>query len=57
MMNESDYPEEKQILNFRQEAIKKRISTIYGLYNHSQYRWYCIEASDEITAWGEISPK
>lgn len=44
--------EEKQILNFRQEAIKTLISTIYGLYNHPQYRWYSVEASEAITAWG-----
>ncbi len=52
LMKESDDPEEKQILNFRQEALKTLISTIYGLYNHPKYRWYCIEASEAITAWG-----
>lgn len=52
MMKESTDPNEKQILNFRQEALKTLISTIYGLYNHPQYRWYCIEASEAITAWG-----
>ncbi|CEL24003.1 DNA-directed DNA polymerase [Methanobacterium formicicum] len=53
MMKESADPEEKQILNFRQEALKTLISTIYGLYNHPQYRWYCVEASEAITAWGK----
>lgn len=52
MMKESEDSEEKQILNFRQEAIKTLISTIYGLYNHPQYRWYSVEASEAITAWG-----
>ncbi len=52
-MKESTDPEEKQILNFRQEALKTLISTIYGLYNHPQYRWYCVEASEAITAWGQ----
>jgi DNA polymerase I len=52
MMKESTDPSEKQILNFRQEARKTLISTIYGLYNHPKYRWYCIEASEAITAWG-----
>ncbi|MGF7118612.1 3'-5' exonuclease [Methanobacterium oryzae] len=52
MMKESEDPEEKQILNFRQEALKTLISTIYGLYNHPKYRWYCVEASEAITAWG-----
>ena len=51
MMKESTDPEEKQILNFRQEARKTLISTIYGLYNHPKYRWYCMEASEAITAW------
>lgn len=52
MMKESADPGEKQILNFRQEALKTLISTVYGLFNHPQYRWYCIEASEAITAWG-----
>lgn len=52
MMKESTDPEEKQILNFRQEALKTLISTIYGLYNHPQYRWYSVEASEAITSWG-----
>ncbi|MDI6644295.1 MAG: DNA-directed DNA polymerase [Methanobacteriaceae archaeon] len=51
-LKESVDPEEKQILNFKQEAIKTLIATIYGLYNHPQYRWYCVEASEAITAWG-----
>lgn len=53
MMKESEDPEEKQILNFRQEALKTLISTIYGLYNHPKYRWYCVEASEAITAGEE----
>jgi len=53
IMKESTDPEERQILNFRQEALKTLISTIYGLYNHPQYRWYCVEASESITAWGK----
>lgn len=53
MMKESTDPEVRQILNFRQEALKTLISTIYGLYNHPQYRWYCVEASEAITAWGK----
>ena len=53
IMKESTDPEEIQILNFRQEALKTLISTIYGLYNHPQYRWYCVEASEAITAWGK----
>lgn len=53
MMKESTDPEERQILNFRQEVLKTLISTIYGLYNHPQYRWYCVEASEAITAWGK----
>jgi len=52
MMKESTDPEEKQILNFRQEALKTLISTVYGLFNHPTYRWYSIEASEAITAWG-----
>ena len=51
-MNETTDPEERQILDFRQNALKTLISTIYGLFNHSTYRWYSIEASEAITAWG-----
>lgn len=53
MMKESTDPKERQILNFRQEALKTLISTVYGLYNHPQYRWYCVEASEAITSWGK----
>jgi DNA polymerase I len=52
MMKKSTDPIELQILNIRQQALKIFISTIYGLFNHSTYRWYCIEASEAITAWG-----
>lgn len=52
LMKETIDPVERQILNFRQQALKTFISTIYGLFNHSTYRWYSIEASEAITAWG-----
>lgn len=52
LMKESTDPVERQVLNFRQEALKTLISTIYGLFNHPTYRWYCIEASEAITTWG-----
>jgi DNA polymerase I len=52
MMKETTDPVERQILDFRQQALKTFISTIYGLFNHSTYRWYSIEASEAITAWG-----
>jgi len=45
-------PNQHQILDFRQRALKTFISAIYGLFNHSTYRWYSIEASEAITAWG-----
>lgn len=51
-MKETSDPVESQILDFRQQALKTFISTIYGLFNHSTYRWYSIEASEAITAWG-----
>jgi DNA polymerase I len=51
-MKETTDPVERQILDFRQQALKTFISTIYGLFNHSTYRWYSIEASEAITAWG-----
>ena len=47
----ADY-RERQVLNYQQEAFKRLASTIYGLYNHSTFRWYSIECSEAITAWG-----
>lgn len=52
MMKKSTHPRERQILDIRQKALKTLVSTIYGLYNHSTYRWYSIECSEAITAWG-----
>lgn len=52
LMKETEESGERQILNFRQEALKTLISTVYGLFNHPTYRWYSIEASEAITAWG-----
>ena len=52
LMNESADNRERQVLNYQQEAFKRLASTIYGLYNHSTFRWYSIECSEAITAWG-----
>ncbi|MCE5214250.1 MAG: DNA-directed DNA polymerase [Methanobacterium sp.] len=52
LMKESTDPQKRQILDIRQNALKTLVSTIYGLYNHSTYRWYSIECSESITAWG-----
>ena len=52
IMKQSKDPREFQMLNFQQEALKRLTSTIYGLYNHSTFRWYSIECSEAITAWG-----
>ena len=52
MMGESTDYREIQVLNYQQEAFKRLASTIYGLYNHSTFRWYSIECSEAITAWG-----
>ena len=52
IMEESKDSSERQMLNFQQEALKRLTNTIYGLYNHSTFRWYSIECSEAITAWG-----
>lgn len=39
-------------MEFRQQTLKK-IYPIYGVFNHSTYRWYCIGDSEAITAWGK----
>jgi len=51
-VKETEDSGKRQILNFRQEALKTLISTVYGLFNHPTYSWYSIEASEAITAWG-----
>lgn len=51
-MKETTDPRELQLLNVRQEAFKRLANTIYGLFNHSTFRWYSIECSEAITAWG-----
>lgn len=43
---------ERQALDVQQQALKRMASTIYGLYNHSSFRWYSLECSEAITAWG-----
>jgi DNA polymerase I len=44
---------EYQMLDYRQDAMKRLSSTVYGLYNHPQFRWYCVKCSEAITAWGK----
>lgn len=51
-MEESTDIRERQMLNYQQEALKRLASTVYGLFNHSTFRWYSIECSEAITAWG-----
>ena len=51
-MEKSTDTRELQVLNFQQEAFKRLTNTVYGLYNHSTFRWYSIECSEAITAWG-----
>ncbi len=52
IMEESADSRELQVLNFQQEAFKRLANTMYGLYNHSTFRWYSIECSEAVTAWG-----
>ena len=52
IMAESTDSREIQVLNFQQEGFKRLTNTIYGLYNHSTFRWYSIECSEAITSWG-----
>jgi len=52
-MKECTDPEEYQMLNYRQDAVKRLSSTVYGLFNHPNFRWYCVKCSEAITAWGK----
>lgn len=51
-MEESKDDCQLQILNAQQEALKRLANTFYGLYNHSTFRWYSLQCSESITAWG-----
>lgn len=51
-MKESEDDCQIQVLNAQQEALKRLANTFYGLYNHSTFRWYSLECSESITAWG-----
>jgi len=52
-MKECTDPDEYQMLNYRQDAVKRLSSTVYGLFNHPNFRWYCVKCSEAITAWGK----
>ena len=51
-MDESKDDWQIQVLNAQQEALKRLANTFYGLYNHSTFRWYSLQCSESITAWG-----
>lgn len=51
-MEESKDDWQIQVLNAQQEALKRLANTFYGLYNHSTFRWYSLQCSESITAWG-----
>lgn len=51
-MKKTKDPLEKKILNVQQEALKRLANTMYGVYGYPNFRWYCIECAEAITAWG-----
>ncbi|MDO5837035.1 MAG: DNA-directed DNA polymerase [Methanobacterium sp.] len=52
LMKQSTDHRQLQVLNAQQEALKRLANTFYGLYNHSTFRWYSLQCSESITAWG-----
>lgn len=52
LMKECEDKRQHQVLDVQQQALKRLANTIYGLYNHSSFRWYSLECSEAITAWG-----
>ena len=52
LMKQSTDHRQRQVLNAQQEALKRLANTFYGLYNHSTFRWYSLQCSESITAWG-----
>jgi DNA polymerase I len=51
-MKAAEDPQERQMLNVQQEALKRLANSIYGVYGFSRFRWYRLECADAITAWG-----
>lgn len=52
LMKQADDKRQIQVLDVQQQALKRLANTIYGLYNHSSFRWYSLECSESITSWG-----
>lgn len=52
LMKESKDKRQYQVLDTEQKVLKRLANTIYGLYNHNSFRWYSLECSESITAWG-----
>lgn len=51
-MKKSDDPTEKKVLNIQQQALKRLVNTMYGVYGFPRFRWYSFECAKAITAWG-----
>lgn len=51
-MKESTDPTEKKFLDVEQQALKRLINTMYGVYGFPNFRWYSFECAKAITSWG-----
>ncbi len=51
-MKESDDETEKKVLNVQQQALKRLLNTMYGIYGFPAFRWYSFECAKAITSWG-----
>ena len=52
LMKESDDETEKKVLNVEQQALKRLLNTMYGIYGFPSFRWYSFECAKAITSWG-----
>lgn len=52
LMKASDDETEKKVLNVEQQALKRLLNTMYGIYGFPSFRWYSFECAKAITSWG-----
>ncbi len=52
LMKKETVPEQKRAYDFEQQGLKRLANSMFGAYGYSRFRWYKIECSGAITAWG-----
>ncbi len=52
LMKIEKVPEQKRAYDFEQQGLKRLANSMFGAYGYARFRWYKIECSGAITAWG-----